>query len=186
MCRNVQALIPGEVDIQAFPRTGFRGFPVPHADVMSANVMSFLPLPSNGPGAKKSLQMRMLLTIQSPIWFYRNNIFFSCLHWYVGCVNHHLLFQTNLFLWYSFFSAYRLLANWSWQHPECCSELYLYLIYLPKSAELCSEEHYYLGAFLIFMKCTCTDSVHLYDSFLLKTGVSNSFSGWLISWVMFG
>lgn len=79
MCRNVQALIPGGVDIQAFPRAGFRGLPVPHVDVMSANVMSFLPLPSNRPGAK-SLQIRMLLTIQSPIWFYMNFFFFSCLH----------------------------------------------------------------------------------------------------------
>lgn len=53
------------------------------------------------------------------------------------------------------------------------SELYLHLMYLPNSAELRSEEHCHPGSVLIFTKCTSADSVHLYDSFLLKTGASN-------------
>lgn len=70
-CRNLWALIPGGGGAQAVPQTSFRGFPVLQAGVGSANTTSRPPLSSNSPGAR----LRMILTIQSPMWFYRDNLF---------------------------------------------------------------------------------------------------------------
>lgn len=69
--RNLWALIPRGGGAQAVPQTSFRGFPVLQAGVGSANTTSCLPLSSDSPGAR----LRMILTIQSPTWFYRVNLF---------------------------------------------------------------------------------------------------------------
>lgn len=56
---------------QAFPQTSSRGLLVLQTDFGNANTTSCLPLSSNSPG----VQLRTILTIHSPMWFYRNNLF---------------------------------------------------------------------------------------------------------------
>lgn len=160
----------------SFPQTSFRGFPALHADVRSASTTSCLPLSSNSPGA----QLRMILTIQPPLWFYMNNLFLLILLICWVCPPPSSL----IFLGQPSF----LPAGCCWLKLAALStdcslhlELHLHWMYLPKSAELLSEEHCHPGASSTFSHfpliergfvCICVSTRALW--------VQGSWAGWAL------
>lgn len=102
----------------------------------------------------KRLQLRMILTVQSPMWFYVNKYIFLLLPFSICwvCPPPPSISNVSMFFRVVFISACRLLlteAGGIQASAECFSqgsELYLHLMYLPNSAELRSEEHCHPGA----------------------------------------